>query len=165
MKVAFFVDLFPKFMRRYVFFALSFYLKELKFVRLLNSTISKYVTRLPSYVNRTAKHVAPIFEERLRMKAEHDKDSPDREVNSRLRIIPAPNTLTILQNNYISWLLDAVDGNKRTTRDLMLRVLAINFGAIHTSTTVKLLSTVTPLSENQTDIFSGFYACIVRPSG
>lgn len=40
------------------------------------------------------------------------------------------------KNNLISWLLDEAQGAQRTVEDVALRLLAVNFAAIHTTSHV-----------------------------
>lgn len=44
------------------------------------------------------------------------------------------------QNNLISWLVDVAEGEQRDIRDLVIRLLSVNFGAIHTTTMVSGLT-------------------------
>jgi hypothetical protein len=43
---------------------------------------------------------------------------------------------TLAQNDLISWLLEYAQGHQRTVRDLTIRVLQVNFAAIHTTSMV-----------------------------
>jgi hypothetical protein len=47
------------------------------------------------------------------------------------------------QNDLLSWLLDEAKGPQRTVRQLAMRVLIINFGAIHTTSAVSTVFTST----------------------
>lgn len=46
--------------------------------------------------------------------------------------------LTLEQNDFLAWLMDEAKGYELTTRALVLRLLTLNFAAIHTSSMVGL---------------------------
>ena len=78
MKTAFVIDLFPKFIRKYV-------LNETLDPNTYTSTrdyrkIGRYLTKLPYYVEEMSKHLRPVFDERLRMKAESHKTCTEEPV-------------------------------------------------------------------------------------
>ncbi|KAG5720345.1 Ent-kaurene oxidase, partial [Termitomyces sp. T112] len=72
-------------------------------------------TNVESQIQRAMAHLRPIFEERLEKEAEYGRDWPGRP------------------NDAFSWLLDTAEGKQRTIRDLTMRILVINFAAIHTT--------------------------------
>ncbi|KAG5350288.1 hypothetical protein C0989_011728 [Termitomyces sp. Mn162] len=75
----------------------------------------RYLTNVESQIQRAMAHLRPIFEERLEKEAEYGRDWPGRP------------------NDAFSWLLDTAEGKQRTIRDLTMRILVINFAAIHTT--------------------------------
>jgi len=72
-------------------------------------------TGVPTSIKRATRHLRPIIEERLLQEEKYGKDWPGKP------------------NDYITWLLDVAEGRQRTIRDLTIRVLALNFAAIHTT--------------------------------
>ncbi|KAG5350609.1 hypothetical protein C0989_010177 [Termitomyces sp. Mn162] len=71
-----------------------------------------------SLVSRAMAHLRPIIEERLEKDAEYGKDWPGRP------------------NDIISWLLERAQGEQRTVRDITMRILTMNFAAIHSTSMV-----------------------------
>ena len=45
----------------------------------------------------------------------------------------------------LMWLMEEAQGDERSTRNLALRILTVNFAAIHTSSMVCLLTPLTPV--------------------
>ncbi|KAG5644943.1 hypothetical protein DXG03_007408 [Asterophora parasitica] len=66
-------------------------------------------------LKRAMSLLGPTINERLRQEELYGKDWPGKP------------------NDALSWLLDIANGDQRTVRDLTLRILAINFAAIHTT--------------------------------
>ena len=54
-------------------------------------------------------------------------------------------THTRFQNDMLMWLMEEAQGDERSTRNLALRILTVNFAAIHTSSMVCLLTPLTPV--------------------
>lgn len=82
----------------------------------LKPLVGRYLTTVPKSVKRAVDYLGPMVKERLVEADEHGSDWPDRP------------------NDLISWLLETAQGYQRTVHDIVLRILAINFAAIHTST-------------------------------
>jgi len=61
------------------------------------------------------KHIGPIVQERLKMEKEYGRDWPGKP------------------NDLITWLLEEGKGDERSPRAITESVLAVNFGAIHTT--------------------------------
>ncbi|KZV65871.1 cytochrome P450 [Peniophora sp. CONT] len=59
--------------------------------------------------------VKPLIEARLRMMAEYGDNWEDRP------------------NDFLQWLMDSVEGRSQSPQDYCRRLMAVNFGAIHTS--------------------------------
>ncbi|ESK83522.1 cytochrome p450 [Moniliophthora roreri MCA 2997] len=90
------------------------------FPEALHPIVGRIFTKREHFFGRAMKHLGPIIEERLKMQQEYGKEWPDKP------------------NDYISWLIDlmeyaAEDWQKGLVEDLVLRVLAVNFAAIHTT--------------------------------
>ncbi|KAG7093467.1 hypothetical protein E1B28_007143 [Marasmius oreades] len=84
----------------------------------------KILSPLPRNLKRANKHLGPLIQERFSQEKEYGTtDWPDKP------------------NDLLSWLLDVATGSQRTMDDLTMRVLAVNFGAIHT-TLLTLTSTL-----------------------
>ncbi|KAG7092019.1 hypothetical protein E1B28_008402 [Marasmius oreades] len=93
------------------------------FPKFLHPIVGRIFTVGKSSLRRALKHLRPVIEERIRMDREHGKDSyPDGN----------------RPNDYISWLIDTSeqmgeDWQRGSVEDLALRVLAVNFAAVHTT--------------------------------
>lgn len=87
------------------------------FPNFLKPLAGRLLTKVPSSIKRAMMHLEPTINERLRQEEEHGKDWPGKP------------------NDSISWLLDIAEGYQRTPRDITIRILAINFAAIHTTST------------------------------
>ncbi|KAF8639979.1 hypothetical protein AX17_001225 [Amanita inopinata Kibby_2008] len=61
------------------------------------------------------RHLGPLIEERLEQETRHGKDRSDKP------------------NDLIDWLLEVAQGPQRTVRNISIRVLVLNFAAIHTT--------------------------------
>lgn len=81
----------------------------------LRSLTGRYLTTLPKSIARATKHLEPVILERFKRIEESGPDYEDKS------------------NDMLSWLIDEAVGEERTVHDLVLRVLTINFAAIHTS--------------------------------
>ncbi|KAG6901631.1 hypothetical protein C0995_009799 [Termitomyces sp. Mi166 len=85
------------------------------FPGVLRPFAGRYFTNVESQIQRAMSHLRPLIEERLEKEAEYGRDWPGRP------------------NDLLSWLLDIAEGKQRTVRDLTMRILVINFAAIHTT--------------------------------
>ncbi|RDB27706.1 Ent-kaurene oxidase [Hypsizygus marmoreus] len=81
----------------------------------LRPMVAYFLTSVPATVDRAAEHLRPIVEERQRKIDEYGKDYPDKPTDM------------------LSWLMDEAEGDETSLRNLALRILTINFAAIHTS--------------------------------
>ncbi|KAG6867644.1 hypothetical protein C0993_012827 [Termitomyces sp. T159_Od127] len=77
--------------------------------------VGRHLTNLEAQVQRAMGHLRPLIQERLDKEVKYGKDWPDRP------------------NDALSWLLDHAAEDQKTVRELTLRILAINFAAIHTT--------------------------------
>jgi len=85
------------------------------FPTFMRPIVGRFFTKIPSNIRRTISYVGPIIQERLDKEAEYGTDWPDKP------------------NDLISWLLDEAKGYQRSIHDLAVRLLSINFAAIHTT--------------------------------
>ncbi|KAK1225700.1 hypothetical protein PQX77_011320 [Marasmius sp. AFHP31] len=108
-----FVDLNVKFT---IYVVLSGHLISL-FPNFFKPIVGNIVTPLHSGVKRAKRHLASVIQERFDQEKEHQTpDWPGKP------------------NDMLSWLLEeATGGDRRTIYDLVLRILMVNFGAIHTT--------------------------------
>ncbi|PPQ77970.1 hypothetical protein CVT26_005275 [Gymnopilus dilepis] len=86
------------------------------FPKFLRPIVGQVLTKVPASIKRAVNHLRPLIEEQLAQEEKYGKDWPDKP------------------NNLISWLLDEAKGPQRDIEDLAIRVLTINFAAIHTTT-------------------------------
>ncbi|XP_006458661.1 hypothetical protein AGABI2DRAFT_217430 [Agaricus bisporus var. bisporus H97] len=86
------------------------------FPDILKPLVGNYMTFLPGSVKKATGYLEPIINERLVM-IEQGVDWEN------------------MPNDLITWLLETAPEHLRTVKDLTLRILTINFAAIHTSTT------------------------------
>jgi hypothetical protein len=84
-------------------------------------------------------YLGPTVTDRIARYQRYGKDDPDRPVR-------VPNTYTVFhfahytQNDIISWFLEtATEDYHRTLRDIVNRILLLNFAAIHTTSMASLL--------------------------
>ncbi|KAG6894065.1 hypothetical protein C0992_007602, partial [Termitomyces sp. T32_za158] len=85
------------------------------FPSFLKPLVGRYVNNLEVQIQRALGHLRPIIQERLDKEVKYGKNWPDRP------------------NDALSWLLDHAEENQKNVRDLTLRILSINFAAIHTT--------------------------------
>ncbi|KAK7682140.1 hypothetical protein QCA50_014726 [Cerrena zonata] len=84
--------------------------------KFLHPIAGRFLTVVKKSVDRGVRHLEPVIKERYRMM---EQLGPEYEGKP---------------NDFLSWLMDVADeGKKGDVRELVLRVLATNFGAIHTS--------------------------------
>ncbi|ESK83170.1 cytochrome p450 [Moniliophthora roreri MCA 2997] len=96
------------------------------FPEFLKPIAGNLLTPVPASVKRAKEHLAPIIQERLAKDEEYGCDWAERP------------------NDLLSWLLDEAKGYQRSLDDLVMRILTINFGAIHT-TTMSVTTTISVL--------------------
>ncbi|KAG5651324.1 hypothetical protein H0H81_009077 [Sphagnurus paluster] len=83
---------------------------------LLRPLANRFLTSVPEDIDRCIKHLEPIIEERRKNMEEYGNDYPGKP------------------NDMLSWLMDEAEGDETSLRNLTLRILTVNFSAIHTST-------------------------------
>ncbi|KAF8957287.1 cytochrome P450, partial [Flammula alnicola] len=81
----------------------------------LRPIVGKLLTKVPINIKKVVDHIGPIIQERLDKEKQFGPDWQDKP------------------NDLISWLLDEAEGPQRTIRDVAIRLLSINFAAIHTT--------------------------------
>ncbi|KAJ3480750.1 hypothetical protein NLI96_g8125 [Meripilus lineatus] len=78
--------------------------------------MAKYlVTNIPSSVARGVKHLKSVIEERYRLIEEHGSNWEGKP------------------NDMLMWLMEEATGKEKNVEALVIRILAVNFAAIHTS--------------------------------
>jgi cytochrome P450 len=85
------------------------------FPRVLKPIVGRLLTKVPGNIKRAVFHVGPLIKAQIEQERQFGKDWPDKP------------------NNLISWLLDEAQGSQRNIDQLAVRILAINFAAIHTT--------------------------------
>ncbi|KAG6885315.1 hypothetical protein C0993_003292 [Termitomyces sp. T159_Od127] len=85
------------------------------FPTILKPLVGRYLSNAESYIERAVRHLRPIIQERLDNEAQYGKDWPGKP------------------NDALSWLLDNGNERQRTVREVSIRILVINFAAIHTT--------------------------------
>ncbi|KAF8994947.1 cytochrome P450, partial [Cyathus striatus] len=81
----------------------------------LRPFVSRFIN-VESKLQRAIKHLTPLIEDRIAKIDSLGPDYPDKP------------------NDVISWCLEHATGDQRTVRELAIRVMVINTGAIHTTT-------------------------------
>lgn len=79
--------------------------------------VGRLLSRVPGSINRGVKHLGPIIEDRIQKMRQYGKDWAEKP------------------KDMITWLIEDAQGEERTVRNWALRVLTVNFAAIHTSST------------------------------
>ncbi|KAG6906247.1 hypothetical protein DXG01_014965 [Tephrocybe rancida] len=103
------------------------------FPNFLKPLAGRYFTNIESQVTRAMNHLRPMIEDRLVKEAEYGNDWSGRPVSTRLCIRATRISHTQNENDALSWLLNLAQGHQRSVRDLTMRILSLNFAAIHTT--------------------------------
>lgn len=86
--------------------------------------------------------MGPIIEDRRRYINEYGKNWDKKPVRSSVSSLQNCDLIAaIFQNDMLSWLMDEASPVEMSTRNLTLRIMSINFAAIHTSSTVRFFFT------------------------
>ncbi|KAF9233509.1 cytochrome P450 [Melanogaster broomeanus] len=88
------------------------------FPRFLAPIVAQFMTSVPGSTKRAMEHLRPIIEERQKYFDEYGIAWADKP------------------NDILSWLIDVAEGSERTIKSLTLRILSVNFSAIHTSSNI-----------------------------
>ncbi|KAF8637674.1 hypothetical protein AX16_010749 [Volvariella volvacea WC 439] len=86
------------------------------FPSFLRPLAARFLTNVERGIKRGIKHLGPMIQERLENEEKYGREWADRP------------------NDLISWLLEYAEPRHREVRDLVIRVLTVNFTAIHTTT-------------------------------
>jgi cytochrome P450 len=86
------------------------------FPNFLKPIAGRLLTNVHAQVKRGMRHLVPIIKDRQRYIDEYGKDWDDKP------------------NDLLSWVMDYARGDEKSYRNLTLRILLINFTAIHTTT-------------------------------
>ncbi|KIJ07003.1 hypothetical protein PAXINDRAFT_91095, partial [Paxillus involutus ATCC 200175] len=78
--------------------------------KVLAPLVARFMTSVPGSARRGMKHLGPIIEERRKHLGKAWAEKP---------------------NDFLSWLMDDPQGSQSSVRDLTLRILTLNFAAIH----------------------------------
>ncbi|TDL22834.1 cytochrome P450 [Rickenella mellea] len=82
---------------------------------ILRPLVGRLLSPIRSGVRRGSKHLRPVIEDRLRRYEEYGVNYPDKP------------------NDLLSWIMDQAEGEERKVENLVLRLMAVNMAAIHTS--------------------------------
>ncbi|EIW83355.1 cytochrome P450 [Coniophora puteana RWD-64-598 SS2] len=85
------------------------------FPRFLAPLVARYLTKSQSDAEEAILYLRPVTEERLKRIEEEGNDYAGKP------------------NDFLSWLIDISDNRQRNVKQLTMRMLTINFAAIHTS--------------------------------
>ncbi|KDQ57928.1 hypothetical protein JAAARDRAFT_34744 [Jaapia argillacea MUCL 33604] len=85
------------------------------FPSFLKPLAGRLFTNVPASIERGMKHLQPLIEERLKCMEEYGEDWSDKP------------------NDMLMWFMEDAKGEERTIRNWTLRILTVNFAAIHTS--------------------------------
>ncbi|GJE92111.1 cytochrome P450 [Phanerochaete sordida] len=86
-----------------------------QFPRFLKPLAARLFTRVPAAIRRGRRHLERTIEYRKKCLEQYGDSWPDKP------------------NDLISWLLDEAEGDERTVQNLVTRILALEFAAIHTT--------------------------------
>lgn len=89
-------------------------------------------------MKRAGKHLSLVIEERLRNEAQYGQDWAEKPVRILIHKQERYTDVDPYQNDLLSWLIDEAPEDRKTVHDLALRILVVNFAAIHTSSLVRL---------------------------
>ncbi|KIJ41503.1 hypothetical protein M422DRAFT_780281 [Sphaerobolus stellatus SS14] len=82
---------------------------------LLRPLVAKYFTSVPQRIEQALQFLRPFIEEKEQKLKDYGKDYPDKA------------------ETFLSWIVDEAQGEERSPIKLTNRILMLNFGAIHTS--------------------------------
>ncbi|KAJ3480751.1 hypothetical protein NLI96_g8124 [Meripilus lineatus] len=85
------------------------------FPKILRPLVKNFVTNVPATVARCVKHLEPVIKERYRQLEEHGESWEDKP------------------NDMLMWLMEEATGREKDVKALVMRILTVNFAAIHTS--------------------------------
>jgi len=93
------------------------------FPRFMKLFVAKFCTNIPGSIDRVVRHLEPIIADRLLRVKDVNRDHRNEEKDH--------------PSDLLQWLIEsAPDGPERTVSALALRVLVVNFAALHTTSTM-----------------------------
>ncbi|KZT30762.1 cytochrome P450 [Neolentinus lepideus HHB14362 ss-1] len=87
------------------------------FPTFLRPLVGSILTRVPKAIKKGVEHLGPVIEDRIEKMQENGKDWAQKP------------------KDMITWLIEEAQGEERSVRNWALRILTVNFAAIHTSST------------------------------
>ena len=87
---------------------------------------------VPKRIENGLKHLAPIIHARRQERARQGHEKPVSAVYFRNMFI----NIALTQLDFLTWLMDDAKGEETTDYNLTLRILSVNFAAIHASSMV-----------------------------
>ncbi|ETW81028.1 cytochrome P450 monooxygenase 51 [Heterobasidion irregulare TC 32-1] len=100
-----------------------------RFPDVLKPLAGRLFTSVPGSIRRAIRHLAPIIEDRRAKLRDLGDDWNDKP------------------NDMLMWLMEEARGDEQSTRNLALRILTVNFAAIHTSS-MSFTHALYPLAAN-----------------
>jgi len=90
----------------------------LLFPNVLKPAVARILTKVPSHIKRATELLRPTIEDRMAKLDQYGSDWPDKP------------------NDMVTWLIEKakVLGKEQSVRDLTLRIITINFAALHSTT-------------------------------
>lgn len=105
-------------------------------VTVLNSVAARFLfTYVPKVVKRALSHVGPTIEERLLKEKELGPNWQGKPVGLRQTSSSCILVYTT-KNDLISWLIEKAPPELRTVRGVTVRLLTLNFAALHSTSMV-----------------------------
>lgn len=98
--------------------------------------IGRKLTLVQRGIQTGLKHLKPIIEDRKTKIENSGPDYPGKPVTSISFFSKNTNLIDKRKNDALSWLMDEAKDEERSTYNLALRVLTLNFAAIHTTSMV-----------------------------
>ncbi|KIJ13823.1 hypothetical protein PAXINDRAFT_170142 [Paxillus involutus ATCC 200175] len=99
------------------------------FPKVLAPLVARFMTSVPGSTRRGMKLLGPMIEERRKHIEEYGKDWADKP------------------NDFLTWLMDHPDGSQGSVKELTLRILTLNFAALH-STSISFAQALYNLAAN-----------------
>jgi len=104
------------------------------------SIAGRLFTNVDVQVRRGMRLLAPVIEDRQRHIDEYGKEWEDKPVGYFSPLIKDLFSCIYPQNDLLFWLMDDASDIEKSVQNLTLRVLTLNFAALHTSSMVLISS-------------------------
>lgn len=103
------------------------------------SAVSYWLRDVPKSIDREMKYLHRLIDDRRQYLSSTYDGSPEKPVRSVLSSLPSTHRVlnVVIQNDLLMWLMEEAKGDEQSDRNLALRVLALNFAAIHTTSMVR----------------------------